>query len=299
MVGTMGAVAQTEHDPTGADIPCAAQRYSPRPLTDGERWTARELSRLRGGRYRPSAWLAFLRRSLDRSRENRLERPQIARQARVWGAAGAAAWVAACAGARRREDLRLRPLPGLLWWLAVWQMLDWHLGMAEGGDSRPRERLSPADAITLARFWLVPAAWGTARSTRGLPTVIMLGGLTDWLDGSVARRDGRTRLGRDLDTTADLAFITTAAIAARRAGRIPPICCSVLMARHALGLALALSAVFGRARRPAIRARPWGAALRVGGLAICASGSSRCGAVLLLAGSVVPPRSTAAHLSPA
>jgi len=34
-------------------------------------------------------------------------------------------------------------------------MLDWHLGMAEGGDGRPRERLSPADAITLARFWLV------------------------------------------------------------------------------------------------------------------------------------------------
>jgi len=33
-------------------------------------------------------------------------------------------------------------------------MLDWHLGMAEGGDG-PRELLSPADAITLARFWLV------------------------------------------------------------------------------------------------------------------------------------------------
>ncbi len=296
----MPGVAVTEQaDPTGADIRCAAQRYSPRPLTDGERWTAEALAKLRRRRYRPSAWVAFLRSSLERSTENRRERPRMARQARVWGVGGAAAWVAACAATRRRNDLRLRPLPGLMWWLAVWRMLDWHLGMAEGGDGHPRERLSPADEFTLARFWLVPVVCGAARSTRGLPTVIILGGLTDWLDGSLARQRGRTRLGRDLDTTADLAFLTASAIAARAQGRVSPLGFTALTARHALGLSVALSAVFGRARRPAIRARPWGAVLRISGLAICATGARRSGTVLLVAGSIVPPRSTAAHLSPA
>ena len=292
-------VPTRQTDSVGARAGSASQRYSPRPLTEGERWTAEVLSELRRRCYRPGAWVAFVRKSLERSSSNRCARPRMARQARGWGAGGAVAWMAACAAARERDDLRLRPLGGLLWWFAVWQMLDWHLGMAEGGDGRPRERLSPADAITLARFWLVPATFGAAHSSRGLPTVIVLGGLTDWLDGSVARRHGRTRLGRDLDTTADLAFLTAAATAARGAGRIPSLAFWALSARHGLGLAVALGAVFGRARRPAIRARPWGALLRIGGLASCTSGADRTGAALLIAGSLVPPRSTALHLSPA
>ena len=223
----------------------------------------------------------------------------MARQARRWGATGALAWIAACTAARGRDDLRLSPLPGLLWWFAVWQMLDWHLGMAEGGDGRPRERLSPADAITLVRFWLVPGVFAAAKSSSGLPTVIVFGGVTDWLDGDVARRHGRTRLGRDLDTTADLAFLTGASTAARAAGRVPSLAFWALTARHGLGLAVALGAIFGRARRPAVRARRWGAVLRIGGLAICTTGLDRTGAALLIAGSLVPPRPTALHLSPA
>lgn len=274
-----------------------AQRYSPRPLTGGERWTAQELAKLRRRRYRPGAWVAFLGSSLERSAVSRRARPGMARQARRWGTGGAIAWVMACVAAREHDDLELRPVSGLLWWLSVWRMLDWHLGMAEGGDGRPRPALSPADAITLARFWLVPVAQGVARSPRGLPTIILAGGLTDWLDGKVARSRGRTRLGRDLDTTADLAFLTTTALAARSAERIAPLGFWVLLGRHSVGAVLALGAVFGRARRPAIRARPWGAALRIGGLAISTAGASRSGAVLLAAGSVIPPRSTASHLS--
>lgn len=100
-------------------------------------------------------------------------------------------------------------------------MLDWHLGMAEGGDGRPRSRLSPADAVTMARFWLVPTLPAAARAGAPLPAVIVLGGVTHWLDGTLARRAGRTRLGRDLGTTADIAFLTTAAASAHRAGRLP------------------------------------------------------------------------------
>ena len=176
-------------------------------------------------------------------------------------------------------------------------MLDWHLGMAEGGDGVARSRLSLADAVTLARFWLVPALPAAARGGAALPAVIVLGGATDWLDGTLARRSGRTRLGRDLDTTADLAFFGVAAIAAHRAGRLTRPGSSAIGVRHATGLALSLAAVFGRARRPAIRARPWGALLRVGGLALCTAGWERAGTPILAAGCAVPPRSTAPHLS--
>ncbi|MGH2886243.1 MAG: CDP-alcohol phosphatidyltransferase family protein, partial [Solirubrobacteraceae bacterium] len=203
--------------------PLAAQLYSPRPLTEGEVWTAQALAELRRGGYAPRAWLRFLRRSLERSSATRRSRPGLARQARRWGLYGGLAWTGACVASRTSERIVFRPLPGLAWWLAVWQMLDWHLGMAEGGDGQLRARLSPADAVTLARFWLVPTLPTVARSPTGLPAVILIGGLTDGLDGALARRHGRTRLGRDLDTTADLAFFTTAAVSARAAGRITPL----------------------------------------------------------------------------
>jgi hypothetical protein len=88
-------------------------------------------------------------------------------------------------------------------------------------------------------------------------------------------------------------------VSARRAGRISGVAFGALAARHGIGLAVALGAVFGRARRPAICARPWGAALRVGGLALCTTGRSRIGTPLLIVGCLVPPRSTTPSLSPA
>lgn len=274
-----------------------AQAYSPRPLTDGERWTAQALGALRAGRYAPDAWARFVRDSLQRADSARRERPRLARQGRRWGLTGAVGWLAACRLTRSRPQLNLRPLGGLMWWLAVWQMLDWHLGMAEGGDGRPRSRLSPADAVTLGRFWLVPLAPAVTRSERGLALLIIVGGLTDALDGELARRCGRTRLGRDLDTTADLAFLTAAGLAARRAGRLPAPAACALGARFALGIVLSLTAAFGRSRRPAIRARRGGAALRICGLALCAAERPRAGSTIMVAGCLTPPRSTAPHYS--
>ncbi len=212
---------------------------------------------------------------------------------------GALAWLVACRVSREIDGLELRVVPGLVWWLAVWQMLDWHLGMAEGGDGRPHARLSPGDAVSLARFWLVPTVPALARSSTGLPAVIVLAGATDWLDGALARRHGRTRLGRDLDTTADLALFGIAAVSARATGRITPLGFSALASRYAIGVALALGAVFCRARRPAIRARPWGALPRTAGLAMCTAGSRRIGTAVLVCGCVIPPRSTAPGGSPA
>src|SRR3954454_15094831 len=87
----------------------AAQHYSPRPLTDGERWTADALVELRRGHYRPAAWLTFVRRSLERSSAPRRARPHLARQARGWGFAGALAWLAVCRASRPASTIKLRP----------------------------------------------------------------------------------------------------------------------------------------------------------------------------------------------
>jgi phosphatidylglycerophosphate synthase len=255
-----------------------------RPLTDGERWTADALSELRRDGYRARAWAAFLRASLERSRATRRQRRRLAVQAAHWGVAGGIAWIAVCVLARRRHAPQPSVAAGLAWWLAVWRMLDWHLGMSEDADGVPRDRLSAADAVTLARFWLVPALPASARSAAGLPAVIVLGGATDWLDGRLARRCGRTRLGRDLDTTADLAFFSSAAIVAYRAGRLPRLVAWAYGLRQGLGLALSLAAVFSGARRPPFRAQPWGAVLRVCGLALCVAGRRTIGASIAVVG---------------
>jgi hypothetical protein len=134
----------------------SAQACSPRPSTEGEWWTTDALLELRRARYRPEAWRRFIEGSLRRAAETRRARPGLARQARVWSLVGAAAWLVVCRAADRRRDISLRRSAGLLWWGSVWKMLDWHLGMAEGGNGKPRERLSAADAVTLTRFWLVP-----------------------------------------------------------------------------------------------------------------------------------------------
>ena len=279
--------------------PIAAERYSPRALSDGERWTAIELASLRAQRYRPSAWTAFLAHSLRRSAETRKARPVLARQARRWGLLGGVAWMVASLCEHRRRGPGQPIAAGLVWWFSAWQMLDWHLGMAEGGEGIPRPRLGRADAVTMTRIWLVPLLPALAVAPRRLAVMIALGGISDGLDGVLARRDGRTRLGRDLDTFADLFFIQSATHAARRAGRLGPLAAVAVATRHGVGVGLAGGAVLARARRPAIRARRSGALLRFGGLTLAAAGQERLGTVTLLVGCLTPPIRTAPRLSPA
>jgi hypothetical protein len=60
----------------------------------------------------------------------------------------------------------------------------------------------------------------------------------------------------------------------------------------AIGVALALTAVFGRGRRPATRDGPLGAALRGTGLVPAVAGAPRTGTALVVARGATPPRST-------
>ena len=267
-----------------------------RALTEGEIWTADALADLRRGDLRPTAWIGFLQSSFERSSAFRSENPVLVRQARLWAWVGGAAWLALCA-TTRGHSFSPRPTIGLLWWACCWAMLDLHLGMAETPEGDRRGRLSAADAVTMSRFWLVPALPAARASPPILAALIAAGGATDCLDGGLARRDGPTRLGRDLDSTADIASLVTAAWVTRSAGRLPAPVTAVLATRYVLGISLGFAAQLTGRRRPNLGARRSGGMLRVAGLALAAGGLRRAGGALLLAGSIVPPR-TARHRPP-
>lgn len=71
-------------------------------------------------------------------------------------------------------------------------------------------RPSPADHLTASRLLALPILWALALRGHGtaLGIGLALAGLTDVLDGPVARRTGRsTRFGSQLDSIADLLVI--------------------------------------------------------------------------------------------
>jgi len=136
-------------------------------LTEGERWTRAELARLRENGWRPRAWVTFVRAAQIRTNLTRHRRPALARQAAAWMLMGAAAWLIAARRLVGSPFARARGR-GLIWWGACAVMLDWHLGMLETPEGRTA-RLGAADALTLARAWLVPAV-----AERAEPALLLL-----------------------------------------------------------------------------------------------------------------------------
>lgn len=227
-------------------------------MTEGERWARTELEALLADRFTPPAIARFLRHSSARSARIRRERPQLARRAQSWLALGAVAHLA-----RGR---------GLAWWALVALMVDWHLGMVESEDGEPRN-LSGADALTLARAWLVPLAFDT-------PTALVcsVAAVTDVLDGRVARRVGTTRAGRDLEGLVDASFAAAALRGARRRGWLGRRAVAAELARLAAGFGYALYVYFGRARAPAdqvMHAARATTVLRSAGIVVAGTGRRR------------------------
>ncbi len=231
--------------------------------TAGERWAAAALDDLRAAGFGPRGTAVFLAESRRRAAATRRARPALVRQSRAWSATGATAWIAlAAAGV---EPYRRRLVPGLAWWALVAAMLDWHLGMVEGEDGRPRA-LGPADALTLLRAWLVPVVADDLH-----PAALLIGAATDGLDGPLARATVPTRAGRDLEGLADTALLVAALAAGARTGRLPRAVTGLEGLRLAAGAAHALRAYFGRSVRPdpaLTRAARRLAPLRVAGLAL-------------------------------
>jgi phosphatidylglycerophosphate synthase len=261
-------------------------------VTDGEHWAGEQLLALRSAAFRPSAWVRFVAASLDRARSTRCARPALARQSRRWAAGGLLAALAA-AGALRCAGAGA-PRPGRLvaWWLAIAAMLDWHLGMVEGPAGEPRDRLRAADAVALARVGLVPLVAALGRGSRrdaaAFSGLVAVGALTDALDGALARRSGATRLGRDLDTSADVLLKIAAARAARRAGWLTATSTHALIACQSAGVALATASYFatGRRRTAAPGQVTWSAPALLGGLGL-APRAPRLGEALVTAATLV------------
>lgn len=261
------------------------------PLTDGERWSRRLLADLAAGDYRPGAWLDFVARSRERAATTRRERPALARQARRWGMTGAVAVsVGASAGGPSRRT-------ALAWWGLCWAMLEAHLGMVEGPAGERRPRLTAADGLTLGRAALVPFAAAPA-GRRSWIAIVAAGASSDLADGPLARRDGETRLGRDLDALTDVAFFSAAALGAARAGWVPRGAALALQARHLGGAALLgwhwfargspASVVYGAAR--------WSGPPSAAALVLGAAGRRGEAGALLAATSLL---AVAAHLAAA
>jgi len=252
-------------------------------MTEGERWTREELARLSAGGWRPRALRDFLWAAQVRANVTRRRRGALARQEAGWVAVGVVGWLAAgrlpadssLARARRR---------GLIWWAACALMLDWHLGMLETPDGHP-VGLGAADALTLARAWLVPAV-----AVRADPVLVLLGGLSDVADGRVARATRCTRLGRDLEGLVDACFTAAALRGAGRAGGLSLLPIASEGARLTAGTLYASTAylVAGHAPDPAVRSSGRGAApLRLAALVAAGAGRRRVADRLIAIATVV------------
>lgn len=200
-------------------------------MTEGERWARELLRELRFARYAPRAWALFLARSFARAREQRQAHGKAHRQAIALGIAGLAPWATLALAGRPSAAAA-----GAAWWLAVMLMLDWHLGMLERPDGRPLRGLGTANRLSLLRLWVVPAL--PLLPPEAIASALVLAGLTDIVDGRLARLRGETtRLGVWLDGAADTSFVLVAALALE----LPVWAAVVIVARCALpwlGLAI-------------------------------------------------------------
>jgi len=252
-------------------------------MTEGERWTRAELARLSAGRWSPRALRDFLWAAQVRANLTRGRRRDLARQEAGWIVIGGAAWLAASRWSPT-GSFRCARRRGLVWWAACGVMLDWHLGMLETPEGRP-VRLGAADALTLARAWLVPAV-----AQRADPILVAIGALTDVADGRVARATHCTRFGRDLEGLVDACFAAAALRGAARAGGVSRLPIAVEGTRLVAGTVYASVAylVGGRAPDPSVRESGRGAApVRMAALIAAGSGRRTLANRTLLAASIV------------
>lgn len=163
---------------------------------------------------------------------------------------------------------------GFLWWCGCAAMVGWHLWMLETPDGRP-VGLGIPDALTLTRAWLVPAVAQCPH-----PSLLLIGVVTDFADGVVARRTRTTRFGRDLEGLADACFAAAALRAAVRTGALSPRPAAFEQARLVAGVAHAMGVylINGRAPERAVQGSGRGAApIRMAGLVAAELGHRRLG----------------------
>ena len=208
----------------------------------------------------------------------RRQRPVLARQADVWALAATSGAVVAGAGCTRRARAGT-----LAWSAACWVMLRWHLGMVDRPGREPC--LVAGDALTLARLWGSPLVFSVRREQ--LVGVVALAAVSDVLDGPLARRQGATRLGRGVDSAADLTVLVSAFA---RPDLLPRTARVALAARVLAPAALTTVHYFRDADRPAWAQRHasrHAATPTLLGVAVAARSAQRAGGALVVVGSML------------
>jgi phosphatidylglycerophosphate synthase len=127
-----------------------------------------------------------------------------------------------------------------------------------------------------------------ARDRSWFGILTSLGGASDLVDGRLARRSGETRLGRDLDRTADIAFFGAAAVAAARAGWMSSAAAVALVLRYGAAFGFSCLHYFRRGMPPAVASDRWASPLVVLGLLAAAAGLRHTAAAAVTAGAVLP-----------
>lgn len=255
-------------------------------LVDGERWAREVLAELRDASWTPRGWVRFLRGSLQRSRQTADERPALAAQARRWSVVGVGGSVAASWLLRTLGLPRPHPSVSAAWASAAGTMLYWHIGMVEGPSGEARDALSHADAMTYARVLTAPAMLASSPDRRLFLLLLAAGALSDALDGPVARRCGPTRLGRDLDSAADVSFLLTAGLTAAKAGWLGRGAAAPMVVREPALVGASALFYFARAAPPpakAVGATRFAGPLLTLGLALTAIGRRKPGSVVVVA----------------
>ena len=195
---------------------------------------------LRQSGFRLRAWARYVRRCLKLARESAFERPLMVRSIALVGVVGflvllAAALVLAFA-AERGLAFQVFTQCGLvlLFGLAVTAA---HVRLLVRPDGRPVDRFNPANILTLSRLVLIPAmlAFVSYGHLRLALFTFLAGGLTDVLDGWLARRRGdATDFGRIFDPVVDVLFNSALFIALFAVKLIPAWVLVLILTRYGL-----------------------------------------------------------------
>lgn len=189
-------------------------------------------------------------------------------------------------------------------WISITQpplyLIAWLMLVAVAGSYVPGE----ANQVSLARAYLaVPAlAYATSGSFGLLAIVVAVAGLTDLLDGTVARRlEQPSQLGGALDPVVDGVFMGALCIGLGQGGVIPLWLAAVVIARYLVpalggGLLLAIG------RRPDLRHTLMGQVsttlilILVGGVCLLRGLRQDAGGLLAAAEVVIPVATAATYV---
>ncbi|HVB73732.1 MAG TPA: CDP-alcohol phosphatidyltransferase family protein [Ktedonobacteraceae bacterium] len=234
------------------------------------------LKTLRNEKFSPAAWVRFIARSWEMSRQTARDNPTLKRSwSRVSLVLGGLAFVLFSSSfVLEGPAVALRLLPGFLFCVA-WQINDlyWHLGL-----NRQPSTGALLSTVGIANFCAqlrgLAASFLLGRLVGGVatPTALTLlaflcGIITDILDGQIARRTStQSKLGQITDGEADFCLYLAVTVILIQSGILPIWVGILMLARFLMPLLAALASYFILAHPVRFGSTMWG---KYAGLAQC------------------------------